>query len=269
MRNCFSVMAAMAFVTGMLIISGCGGARSDTPIESPAAPQTSTQFLSQDPQEAFVRLVKGNERMSAAQLQGATLDHELIEARAEGQKPYAAIVGCADSRSGPEIILDTGYSELFVCRLAGNVASPQVRASTEYAAKALGTRLVVVLGHTRCGAVDASVKELALSKDITLLVEEISPGVNIAKAEGWSKDELAPRAVVVNAYLQKARLLKHSEYLNKRHNKGEIKIVVGVQDLGTGKIAWLDTDGLTGAPVTTGKLYTAPTKEQMDGLVVK
>jgi carbonic anhydrase len=258
------VAGAMVLTLGMLGATGCSGAKSQEP-----QPVKSTEHYSQDPQESFVRLVEGNNRMSTAQLNGAELHHELIKARAQGQKPYAAIVGCSDSRSGPEIIFDAGYSELFVCRLAGYVASSQVRASVEYAGKVLGTKLVVVLGHTRCGAVDASVKDLSVSRDITLLVDELSPGVKIARAENWPKEQLTARAEVVNAYLQKARLLKHSEYLKQQHDAGTIKIVVGVQDLATGKIAWLDTDGLTGVQITQGKLYEAPSKAAMEGLVVK
>src|SRR5690606_34668743 len=111
------------------------------------------------------RLVAGNTQLIEAQEHGRALDIDLLKARAGKQKPYAALVACADSRSGPEIIFDAGYSELFVCRLAGNVASSETVASTEYAVKVLGTKLIVVMGHSSCGAVGAAIKDVDVTPD--------------------------------------------------------------------------------------------------------
>jgi carbonic anhydrase len=246
------------------IFTGC----ASTPAEQPA-PSVDVSHYSQDPQESFDRLIAGNQRLVAAQRQGVDLPVELLTARALGQKPYATVVACADSRSAPEILFDTGYSELFVCRVAGNIADTQSRASVEYSVKALGTRLIIVMGHTQCGAVDATIKKLALTTNIVNLIAEIQPGVQMARDENWPKDDLVSRGVVLNAYLQKARLLKYSDMLRAEHDAGRIKILVGMQDLATGNVLWLDNDGLKGPARPDGKVYAAPQADALAKNAIK
>lgn len=250
-------------ITSLLSV-GCAAKNADQP---PAPVDTS--HYSQDPQESFDRLVDGNKRMVVGDFQNVDLPVELLTARATGQKPYAVIMACADSRSSPEILFDAGYSELFVCRVAGNIADAQGRASVEYAVKVLGTRLIVVMGHTQCGAVDATLKKLAISANIVSLVAEIQPGVQVAREENWPKDDLLARGVVVNAYMQKTRLLKFSDMLRSEHAAGRVRIVVGVQDLATGKVTWLDNDGLNGPAKPSEKLYASPDPAVLEKHAVK
>src|SRR6187431_41597 len=107
-------------------------------------------------QEALARLVAGNERFVRGEARFPTVQKELLAELAKAQHPYATILGCSDSRVPPELIFDAGFGELFIVRVAGNVISPEVLGSLQYAALYLRTPLFVVLGHEGCGAVDAA-----------------------------------------------------------------------------------------------------------------
>ena len=106
--------------------------------------------------EALARLVAGNERFVAGEARFPTVQKEVLAELARGQRPYATIVGCSDSRVPPELVFDAGFGELFIVRVAGNVISPEVMGTLQYAAVHLRTPLFVVLGHEGCGAVQAA-----------------------------------------------------------------------------------------------------------------
>ena len=106
--------------------------------------------------EALARLVAGNERFVRGEARFPTVQKEILAALAVGQSPYATIVGCSDSRVPPELIFDAGFGELFIVRVAGNVISPEVMGTLQYAGLHLKTPLFVVLGHEGCGAVGAA-----------------------------------------------------------------------------------------------------------------
>src|SRR3954470_7474467 len=107
-------------------------------------------------EEALARLVAGNERFLRAEVRTRGVQQETLADLARGQRPYATVLGCSDSRVPPERVFDAGLGELFVVRVAGNVLSPEVAGSLQYAGSYLGTPLVVVLGHEGCGAIDAA-----------------------------------------------------------------------------------------------------------------
>lgn len=151
--------------------------------------------------EARRRLLEGNERFRQNRGQGPGLLRERHEALKQGQSPFAAILACADSRVAPEILFDTGLGELFVVRVAGNVANPSTVASIEFAVSQLGTRLVVVLGHEKCGAVQAAIAGTRASKSLGVLLDFIVPAI-----EGGTADETATK----NAALQHERILTES-----------------------------------------------------------
>ena len=106
--------------------------------------------------EALARLVAGNERFVRGEARFPTVQKEILAALASGQNPYATILGCSDSRVPPELIFDAGFGELFIIRVAGNVISPEVMGTLQYAGVHLQTPLMVVLGHEGCGAVNAA-----------------------------------------------------------------------------------------------------------------
>jgi len=151
--------------------------------------------------EAKRRLLEGNERFRQNRGQGPGLLRDRHASMKEGQAPFAAILACADSRVAPEILFDTGLGELFVVRVAGNVANPSTIASVEFAVSQLGTKFVVVLGHEQCGAVGAAIAGQRASKSLGVLLDYIEPAV-----DGGSVDEIAQR----NARLQLERILTES-----------------------------------------------------------
>src|SRR3954454_3282048 len=109
-------------------------------------------------QEAFRRLVEGNDRFRRGEARFPTIQKEILAGLAHGQRPYATILGCSDSRVPPELLFDAGFGELFVIRVAGNALSPEVAGSMQYAGWHLRTQLFVVLGHEGCGAVQAAME---------------------------------------------------------------------------------------------------------------
>ena len=131
--------------------------------------------------EALQRLKAGNERFVAGTAQFPTMQKEILADLTKGQHPYATILSCSDSRVPPELIFDAGFGELFIIRVAGNVMSPEIAGSLQYAGRHLHTPLFVVLGHTHCGAVaaaiDARVHGTRQDSRIQLLVDSILPGL--------------------------------------------------------------------------------------------
>src|SRR6476661_6455769 len=107
--------------------------------------------------EALARLIAGNERFLRGEARAGQLQRETLADLAKGQRPFATILGCSDSRVPPELVFDAGLGELFVIRVAGNVLSPEIAGSLQYAGRHLHTPLFVVLGHTNCGAVAAAI----------------------------------------------------------------------------------------------------------------
>src|SRR3954453_22602279 len=137
--------------------------------------------------EALARLRAGNERFIRGEARFPTVQKEVLAALAKGQRPYATILGCSDSRVPPELIFDAGFGELFIVRVAGNVVSPEVMGTLQYAGVHLRTPLFIVLGHEGCGAVKAA---LAMKHEgarerasIAMLLENILPGLQDIDAQ--------------------------------------------------------------------------------------
>jgi carbonic anhydrase len=158
-----------------------------------------------------------------------------------GQKPFATVLACSDSRVPVEILFDQGIGDIFVVRVAGNVANVDETASIEYAADHLGTPLVVVMGHTHCGAVTAVAKKEKVHGHIPTLVKSIATAVERVqrdnpKAKG---EELINAAITANVWQGIEDLLKSSPILAGRVKDGKLKIVGAVYAIDTGKVNWL------------------------------
>jgi carbonic anhydrase len=189
------------------------------------------------PDAALNLLIEGNARYVANQPR----EHDFSAARAsrvQGQAPFAAILGCADSRVAPELAFDQSPGDLFVVRVAGNFVTPEGLASLEFGAAVLGTKLIMVLGHNRCGAVNATVT--ALQKGNTLpghiadLVRAMKPGIEPVLKQ--SSDDLEQRAVIANVRYNVERLQHAKPILAKMVANNEVRVVGGVYDLTTGKV---------------------------------
>ncbi len=191
------------------------------------------------PDGAFKRLTEGNTRYVSGLARRHDFVHER-EALSRGQNPYAAVLSCADSRIAPEYAFDSARGDLFVTRVAGNFVNDDVLGSLEYAVAVLKVPLIVVLGHDKCGAVDAAVK--VATKGVTYpgriqsLVSAILPSVN--KIEGEAPDLLSS-AITQNVRDSMANLQARSTIIQQVEKAEELRIVGGVYRLGTGKVDFI------------------------------
>lgn len=191
--------------------------------------------------QALKRLQEGNENFVKGKLTSLVRESQagVRKTVAAGQKPFAVILACSDSRVPPEILFDQGLGEIFVVRVAGNVVSPHELGSIEYAAEHLGTPLVMVLGHERCGAVTATVDAPgAVEGNIGSLIESIRPAVDAALASHSvaTHEELVEASADENVKLVAANLEGQSPVIKKMVEEGLLKIVGAKYDLDDGKV---------------------------------
>jgi len=192
-------------------------------------------------EEALARLVAGNRRFVRGQARFPTVQKEILAKLAKGQRPYATIIGCSDSRVPPELVFDAGFGELFIVRIAGNVISPEVMGTLQYAALHLHTPLFVVLGHEGCGAVEAALAVMRQSARerarIALLLEKILPGLRDIDAELTPQDQLGA-AVEANLRWSMHQLRDTAEG-RARMAEGVLKLVGAIYELKTGHVRFL------------------------------
>lgn len=181
--------------------------------------------------QALQKLMEGNHRYVSSKFARPNSSAKRRADVAKGQHPFAVILGCADSRVPPEIVFDQGLGDLFVVRVAGNIADPASIGSIEYAVEHLGVRLVLVLGHERCGAVDATVKGADAPGHIGKLVDAIRPAVEKIKDQ---PGDMVDNAVRANVKLVVEQLETSEGILTDRVVEGKLKIVGGRYDLETG-----------------------------------
>lgn len=196
------------------------------------------------PDAVLARLREGNGRFVNGRLEHPGRRPEDFVPLAEGQTPAAIVVGCADSRVAPELIFDQGVGDLFVVRVAGNVisgAGPTVKGSIEFAVAELGVRLIVVLGHSACGAVKAAVQHIdandSLPGAIRDLVELIRPAAASVRGKPGNKLD---NAIEANVAVGVERLEGLDPILAGLVKSGELKVVGGVHELRTGRVRFLD-----------------------------
>lgn len=183
-------------------------------------------------EEALSRLKAGNERFAQSKVSSGQPVAARRAATAQTQHPFAIIVGCADSRTAPEIVFDRGIGDLFVVRTAGNLVDDFALGSIEYAVEHLGSRLIVVLGHERCGAVKGALAGPSAPGHIEALLTAIQPAVAASKE---MKGDPLTNAVHANDALVAAKIRQQAELGNLA---SQVQIVEGYYDLDTGKVEW-------------------------------
>ena len=186
--------------------------------------------------QALERLRAGNRRYVTSKQEHPHQTGERRAGLSDGQYPFAVILGCADSRVPPEVIFDQGLGDLFVIRVAGNVLDETVLGSIEYAAAHLHTPLIVVLGHSRCGAVGATVAGGELEGHLPSLAAAIQPAVDQVKDQ---PGDLTDNAVRANARMVAEQVRSSEPVLSELVNAGELKVVAARYDLGTGVVELL------------------------------
>jgi carbonic anhydrase len=218
------VRATAAATAGTLV-------RLGTQSASPRRPILQTTL---SPEAALNELMEGNQRYVTGSMTAPEHDLKMLHAKtAEKQEPFAAVLACADSRVPVEMVFDQTIGHLFVCRLAGNVTTPEIIASLEYAAAVLGVKVIMVLGHSKCGAVAATIKGSAVPGQISALYPHIQPAIDLAGANTEAATE-------ANAKIQTALLAEGSTVIGGLIKDNKIKVVAGYYDV---------TNGLVTTPV--------------------
>jgi len=199
-----------------------------------AAPLPADAQSKLTPDEALAELMAGNKRFMAGHM--TAYDHDLAilkEHTVEKQEPFAALLSCADSRVPVELIFDQSIGHIFVTRVAGNVITPEIVASLEYGAAVLGTKVILVMGHSGCGAVSATIKGKEVPGQISSLFPLIQPAV----------DQAGPDLVATtkaNAKMQANLLSRASTVASSMIKEGKLKVVAGYYDLGSGAVTLID-----------------------------
>ncbi len=194
------------------------------------------------PEDALERLRAGNRRFVSGE---GNAVGRWRPGLVDGQWPFAVILGCSDSRAPAEYVFDQGLGDLFVIRVAGNIVAPSLVGSVEFAASQFGTRLVVVMGHTHCGAIDATMRSLTNSsgppsRNIRSIVDRIAPHIEELCSGTVNDDARHFEAVRTNAMASARELPAASDILRELVEAGRVKIVAAVFELATGVVTFHD-----------------------------
>ena len=193
-------------------------------------------------EEALSRLKEGNARFVSGHARFPTVQKDVLAELSKGQRPYATVLGCSDSRVPPELVFDAGFGELFVIRVAGNVLGPSIDGTLQYAGTQLHTPLFIVLGHEGCGAVEAAIASkfhgTRHQSRIALLLENIVPALDNLDPT-LRPAALLEAAVEANVRLTIRQLLESPEG-RARAAQGDVKLVGAVYDLDTGRVRFLE-----------------------------
>lgn len=238
-RSTLCFVAALGFcATQSFAADEHGGTVTPAPYK-PGVTMTQSVQAGITPEKAITILKAGNERFQTGKPIKRDLK-KLVQQTALGQYPFASIVACIDSRSGPEIVFDQSIGDLFVARVAGNVANEDVIGSLEYASKVAGSRVIVVLGHTNCGAVKGACDGVKMG-NLTGLLSKIQPAVDSAKTTGErnSKNhQFVDDVTEINVDDTIKTIREKSPILKEMEAQGKIKIVGAVYDTANGQIHW-------------------------------
>jgi carbonic anhydrase len=206
--------------------------------------KTQTQITQDNltPKDAHNILVEGNNRFAQNLKAQRNLQDQVFET-SNGQYPFAVILSCIDSRVPTELVFDLGIGDIFSVRVAGNIVNEDVLGSMEYACKIAGSKIVVVMGHTKCGAVTAACENVELG-NITSLINKIKPAVNAVKANSESKDHMSESSIeevaVLNVELSIDRIRKESPILAEMEKNNEIEIVGALYNISSGKVEFFE-----------------------------
>jgi carbonic anhydrase len=200
------------------------------------------------PIDALENLKAGNRRFSSNQRDADALASQAHRPElAAGQKPHAIVLGCADSRVPAELVFDQGLGDLFVVRVAGNIAAPSQVGSIEFAVQSFGVPLIVVLGHSNCGAIRATIDELEQptgghSPDLTTIVDQIKPAIAalMDTSSHENQAELIAKGIRANVSMAANHLRHGSQVLQEKVNSGELWVVGAEYSLETGVVEFFD-----------------------------
>lgn len=202
--------------------------------QSPAAHGGHAVTLDAD--EALKRLLEGNKRYASGQAKGPNRTAARRAELATSQRPIAVVVSCSDSRVPPELLFDQGFGDVFVVRTAGNIVDSIGLGSIEYAVDHLGAKLIVVLGHERCGAVTAAMQGGEAPGNIKSVVDAIKPAVEKGKARHTGHGEVLDTCIISNVKQVAEKIRKTAPILSEKVEDGMLKVVGAYYDLDTGAV---------------------------------
>lgn len=188
---------------------------------------------------SLMLLKEGNTRFAAGKPQHPHLDIDRRLEVARGQEPFVTVLACSDSRDPVELLFDRGVGDIFVVRVAGNIAGLSEMATVEYGVGHLNTPLLVVMGHTKCGAVTAVAQGAELHGHLHALADKIKPAVDKTKATKPEADELVPRCIQANVWQTIEDLITKSGVVREKVAAGKVSILGAVYDLESGRVNWL------------------------------
>lgn len=248
-------------LTGWLMLNSASA-------NEPAAANRSMNLLRKT---TLALLQEGNERYVSGALKHPHTDAAQRSATAlEGQDPYVTVLACSDSRAPAELIFDRGIGEIFTIRVAGNVADTDEIATIEYGVGHLHTPLVVVMGHTRCGAVTAVVQGAELHGLLPQLVDNIKPAVESSRQTGGDEKTVLANAIKANVWQAVADVLRRSSIVRTELAAGNVSVVGAVYDLETGGVEWLgehpDQKKIIEAYKVESKPVAVPTRAPAPGI---
>jgi carbonic anhydrase len=224
-------------LSGIAALAGLAGAAQ---AKDKCVAFTPEMQAAKTPDAALQRLRDGNARFMAGQALNCDL-LEQVRSTAQKQAPFAAVLGCIDSRVPPELVFDQQIGALFVARIAGNIASTDIIGSLEFATALAGAKLIVVLGHSECGAVKGAIDDAKLGS-LTGVLQQIRPALTKLDYKGVpsSKDRvLVQRVAEQNARDAAMMLTSRSQTMAGLVREGKLKIVHAMHDVATGKVAWI------------------------------
>lgn len=191
--------------------------------------------------ESLQKLMDGNKRYVDGKLAGKDLSDTKRKELLKGQKPFAIVVACSDSRVPPELLFDQGLGDIFVIRVAGNVVDPIALGSIEYGAEHLHSPLLVILGHSNCGAVKATLETKGKAEgNIGAIVNKIQPAVKVARKKGGTADQVLETAIHENVKNVYSDVMSKSKIVPELVHEGKLKIVTAEYMLESGKVEMID-----------------------------
>lgn len=218
-----------AAVAGIVGAAGIAGESVKSLLEPNAVLAQTTL----NPDGALKDLMDGNRRFVSGQTTAHEHDVNILKQHLEEkQEPYAAVLSCADSRVPVEIIFDQTIGHLFVTRVAGNIITPEIIGSLEYGVAVLGTKVILVLGHSNCGAVKAAIGGKSVPGQISVLYPHIQPAVDQAGHDSQAVTK-------ANAQMQAKLLSQASTVVAEKIKEGQLKVVAGYYDIGSGVVSLL------------------------------
>jgi len=242
--------ALVVFMPLVLLLFVTASAQQPAPTKAPAKPQVAAAIAQTKetqaaltPQMALQMLKDGNDRFVSGTMKKRDLTKQ-VKATGSGQFPFAAVVSCLDSRAAPELVLDQGIGDVFAARVAGNFVNDDIIGSLEYGAGVAGAKLIVVLGHSDCGAVKGACDNVKVGDLLVGTLANLKPAIDAVPNDGSPRNSknyaFVQRVADMNVRLAVKRIRDKSSLLRAMADKGEIKIVGAMLDVKTGKVTFVE-----------------------------